>query len=84
MGKVIRAGLDTSKHVFQVHGVDESERVVLSRQLSRGQVEKFFARLAPTVVGLEACGSRVVPRCGPPGMTLRGVPGNRGAICGAI
>jgi transposase len=49
--------LDTSKHVFQVHGVDASERVVLRRQLSRGQVEKFFAGLAPTVVGLEACGA---------------------------
>jgi transposase len=57
MGEVIRIGLDTSKHVFQVHGVDRSERVVLSRQLHRGQMEKFFAALPPTVVGLEACGA---------------------------
>lgn len=57
MDEVIRIGLDTSKHVFQVHGVDGSERVVLCRQLGRGQVEKFFAGLAPTVVGLEACGA---------------------------
>ena len=57
MGEVNRVGLDTSKHVFQVHGVDELERVALSRQLSRGQVEKYFAALAPTVVGLEACGA---------------------------
>jgi len=57
MEQIIRIGLDTSKHVFQVHGVDASERVVLRRQLSRGQVEKFFAGLAPTVVGLEACGA---------------------------
>ncbi len=57
MEQVIRIGLDTSKHVFQVHGVDVSERVVVCRQLSRGQVEKFFAALAPTVVGLEACGA---------------------------
>jgi transposase len=57
MGKVIRVGLDTSKHVFQVHGVDGLEQALLQRQLSRGQVEKFFAGLAPTVVGLEACGA---------------------------
>jgi transposase len=57
MEQIIRIGLDTSKHVFQVHGVDGSERAVLRRQLSRAQVEKFFAGLAPTVVGLEACGA---------------------------
>lgn len=57
MSEVIRVGLDTSKHVFQVHGVDGSERAVLRRQLSRCQVEGFFAKLAPTLVGLEACGA---------------------------
>ena len=57
MEQVIRVGLDTSKHVFQVHGVDRSERMAVCRQLSRGQVEKFFAALPPTVVGLEACGA---------------------------
>lgn len=57
MGEIIRIGLDTSKHVFQVHGVDGSERAVLRRQLSRGQVETFFGGLPPTVIGLEACGA---------------------------
>ena len=57
MDKVIRVGLDTSKHVFQVYGVDSSERVAVCRQLSRAQVEKYFAALPPTVVGLEACGA---------------------------
>jgi transposase len=28
---IIRIGLDTSKHVFQVHGVDERETPVLRR-----------------------------------------------------
>jgi transposase len=37
--------------------VDKSERVVVCRQLHRGQVEKFFAALPPTMVGLEACGA---------------------------
>ena len=57
MGEVIRVGLDTSKHVFQVHGVDSSERMAVCRQLNRAQVERFFAALGPTVVGLEACGA---------------------------
>lgn len=57
MGEVIRVGLDTSKHVFQVHGIDRQERVALCRQLARGQVERFFAALGSTVVGLEACGA---------------------------
>lgn len=54
---IIRIGLDTSKHVFQVHGVDEREAPVLRRQLRRSEIEKFFKKLPPTRVGLEACGA---------------------------
>src|SRR5712692_8187181 len=54
---IIRVGLDTAKHVFQVHGVDESEQPVLRRRLGRKEVERFFAKLPPTRIGLEACGT---------------------------
>ena len=54
--RIIRIGLDTAKHVFQVHGVDESEQPVWRRQLRRGAMVRFFSRLAPTRIGLEACG----------------------------
>jgi transposase len=54
---IIRVGLDTSKHVFQVHGVDETEQPVMRRQMRRGEVLRFFAGLAPTRIGLEACGA---------------------------
>jgi transposase len=54
---IIRIGLDTSKHVFQIHGVDENEQPVLRRQIRRQDVVKFFAKLAPTRIGLEACGA---------------------------
>ena len=57
MEHVIRIGLDTSKRVFQLHGVDEAERPVLRRVLSRSALEAFLARLAPTLVALEACGA---------------------------
>ena len=56
MEELIRIGMDTSKHVFQVHGVDASERPVLRRRLRRREVVRFFAALPSTEVGLEACG----------------------------
>ena len=55
--RIIRIGLDTAKHVFQVHGVDETETAVLRAQLRRGAVAKFFAKLPPSRIGLEACGA---------------------------
>src|SRR5215475_4519200 len=49
-------GLDLAKNVFQVHGVDAAGQVTMRRKLRRSQVERFFAGLAPCMVGLEACG----------------------------
>src|SRR5215467_9993387 len=54
---IIRIGLDTSKHVFQIHGVDENEQPVLRRQVRRSGVAKFFAKLPVTRIGIEACGA---------------------------
>jgi transposase len=64
-----RVAIDTSKHVFTIHGVDLNDRVVLRRELRRGQLEAFMAKLAPTEVALEACGGshhwgRVLARLG--------------------
>lgn len=57
MGKLIRIGVDTSKSVFQLHGVDESERAALKKRLRRKEVLKFFSELSPTRIGMEACGA---------------------------
>jgi uncharacterized protein involved in exopolysaccharide biosynthesis len=54
--KIIRIGMDTSKSVFVLHGVDAAEQPVLRRKLRRKQVLEFFAKLEPAKVGLEACG----------------------------
>jgi transposase len=54
--KYKRIAIDTSKHVFTLHGVDEQERPVLRRELRRGQMEAFFAKQDATEVVLEACG----------------------------
>jgi transposase len=57
MTNLARIGIDTSKSVFQLHGVDEKEQAVLRKQLRRRQFMAFFAKLEPTLVGLEACGA---------------------------
>ena len=67
--KYNRIAIDTSKHVFALHGVDEQERPVLRRELRRAQVEAFFSKLDSTEVVLEACGGshhwgRVLSRLG--------------------
>src|ERR1700726_3009736 len=49
--------MDTSKHIFQLHGVDAAERPVLCKRLGRQQMVAFFAKLPPTVIGIEACGA---------------------------
>ena len=43
------------KNVFQVHGIDATEKVVVRKQLRRGQLMKFFTALPPCLVGMEAC-----------------------------
>src|SRR5262250_646493 len=53
--QITTIGLDIAKNVFQVHGIDAAEKVVVRKQLRRGQVMKFFAALPPCLVGLEAC-----------------------------
>jgi transposase len=55
--KLIRIGMDTSKSVFQLHGVNEAEQPVLRKKLRRNQVLAFFAGLSPLKVGMEACGA---------------------------
>jgi transposase len=54
---IIRVGLDTSKSLFQLHGVDAAEQPVLRKRLRRAEMIKFFEKLPPAVVALEACGA---------------------------
>ena len=53
--EVATIGLDLAKHVFQVHGVDETGHVVVKRRLRRAQIVPYFASLPPCLVGTEAC-----------------------------
>lgn len=57
MNDLIRIGMDTSKGVFVLHGVDAAEQPLLCKKLRRRQVIEFFTGLPPTRVGIEACGA---------------------------
>jgi transposase len=53
--QVSTIGLDIAKNVFQVHGIDAAEKVVVRKQLRRSQVLAFFKALSPCLIGMEAC-----------------------------
>ncbi|MBE9558506.1 MAG: IS110 family transposase [Proteobacteria bacterium] len=55
--KVSTVGLDLAKNVFQVHAIDEAGAVIVGKALRRRQVMPFFSRLAPCLIGMEACGT---------------------------
>ena len=53
--QITTIGLDIAKNVFQVHGIDANETVVVRKQLRRSQVLAFFKALPPCLIGMEAC-----------------------------
>ena len=55
MAEITTIGLDLAKHVFQVHGVDGAECVVVRKRLRRADVLAFFEQLSPCLVAMEAC-----------------------------
>jgi hypothetical protein len=54
--KITTVGIDLAKNVFQIHGVDQRDKVVVRKRLRRHQVLTYFAQLTPCLVGMEACG----------------------------
>ena len=57
MENVTTIGLDIAKSVFQVHGVNVDGEAVLRQRLTRSRMLKFFAKLPPCLIGIEACAS---------------------------
>src|SRR5215510_10479025 len=53
--QITTIGLDIAKKVLQVQGIDAAEKVVIRKQLRRGQVMKLFEALPRCLVGMEAC-----------------------------
>lgn len=66
MDKIIRIGMDTSKHVFQLQGVNAGERPGFRKKMRRREMIGFFTICPPTLVAIEACGgSHHWARCSP-------------------
>src|SRR5215475_4634176 len=57
MSEITRIGVDTSKAVFTVHGIDAKGRPILRTNVRRAQMIQFFRKLPPTTIAMEACGS---------------------------
>ena len=57
MDQISRIGMDTSKQIFQLHGVNTAEEPVLRKKLRRKEMFAFLEKLAPTVIAIEACGA---------------------------
>ena len=55
--KLAIIGMDIAKQVFQLHALDPQSGQVERFKLKRGQVLEFFAKRAPSIVVMEACGS---------------------------
>jgi len=53
--QITTIGLDLAKSIFHVHGVDAHGCERIRRKLRRGELLKFFAKLPPCMVGMEAC-----------------------------
>jgi transposase len=56
MNNIITIGLDIAKSIFQVHAVCEGGKIIIKR-LKRAELEPYFQKLSPCLIGLEACGS---------------------------
>lgn len=55
--EITTIGIDLSKNVFQIHGVDERGKTALRKQLKREQMLPYFANVPSCLIGIEACGS---------------------------
>ena len=51
---IVRMGIDLSKNTFHVHAVDEGERVVAQRMMTRGQLRSFLAMTPHCTVATES------------------------------
>ena len=55
MSQIKRIGIDTSKAVFTLHGIDHTDKPVLRLNLRRAQMIPFFRKHQPTEIAMEAC-----------------------------
>src|SRR5579884_2036385 len=57
MKQFSRIGIDLGKNVFHSHALESEAGPAVARKLSRTGMRKYFASIAPCLIGMEACGS---------------------------
>lgn len=57
MNEITTIGMDLAKQVFHVVCCDSRGKVMQKKMLKRTQVLRYFAKLLPCLVGMEACAS---------------------------
>ena len=55
--KITTIGLDIAKSVFHLFAINCAGKMVRKKQLKRKEVLVFLAKLEPSVIAMEACGS---------------------------
>ena len=55
MQEITTIGTDLARSVFQVHAIGRDGKVVVRRQLRGSQMLEVFSKLAPCLIGMEAC-----------------------------
>jgi transposase len=56
VNQITTIGLDTSKNVFHVVGINQAGKTVIRKQLRRKQLLQFFVQQPASVIGIETCG----------------------------
>lgn len=56
MSDIKTLGIDLAKNIFQLCGVNEAGKIVLTKRLKRKDFSAFIANLPPCLIGMEACG----------------------------
>ena len=74
--QVTTIGLDIAKNVFQVHGIDGNEKVVIRKQLRRGQVKRFLRSCRRAWSDWRPVPRRIIWRL--PGRLMGGLLGSTG------
>ena len=55
--EIVRMGIDISKNLFQLHGVDCHDKPVLRRKVTRKNFPTVMVNIPKCLIGMEACGS---------------------------
>jgi len=56
MKDITTIGIDIAKNNMQLHGIDDTGRVILKKRLTRAKFLPFMANLPNCTIGMEACG----------------------------